>query len=178
MPEENDDQNDSEITLKRSQIRAMERDAKLTREATERASAAERKLAIIEAGLDMTNPTVAFFARHYDGELTADAVRQAASEAGILVDPVGGSPSGNEGEGEGPTVDSTNARDLIANGAIGDTGKPPERPVRITAIETAREYMNQGATREEAGALAFNQLVAAAAKGDKSVIIPSIGQTA
>jgi hypothetical protein len=46
-------------------------------------SAASRKLAIIEAELPRTK-AMDFFLEHYNGDFTADAIRQAAAESGFL----------------------------------------------------------------------------------------------
>jgi CheY-like chemotaxis protein len=52
----------------------------------EEASAAARKLAFVEAGVDPSLPVAKYFMKGYDGELTADAIRQAAIEAQIIRD--------------------------------------------------------------------------------------------
>lgn len=44
----------------------------------------KRELAFFKAGIDIDDPRMKYFAKGYDGELTADAVRQAAMEAGFL----------------------------------------------------------------------------------------------
>lgn len=55
----------------------------LTVEAEE-GRAAKRELAFINAGIDTSQGIGKFFAKSYDGELTADAVKAAAIEEGVI----------------------------------------------------------------------------------------------
>ena len=50
------------------------------------ASAAARELAFVKAGIDPELPISKYFVKAYDGELTADAIREAGIEAGLLKD--------------------------------------------------------------------------------------------
>ena len=52
----------------------------------EEVSAAARKLEFVEAGVDANLPLAKYFVKGYDGELTPDAIRQAAIEAQIIQD--------------------------------------------------------------------------------------------
>ena len=44
----------------------------------------KRELAFFKAGIDTDDPRMKYFAKGYEGELSADAVRQAAMDAGFL----------------------------------------------------------------------------------------------
>jgi hypothetical protein len=44
----------------------------------------KRELAFFKAGIDTDDPRMKYFTKGYEGELTADAVRQAAMDAGFL----------------------------------------------------------------------------------------------
>ena len=44
----------------------------------------KRELAFFKAGIDTDDPRMRYFVKGYDGELTAEAVRGAATEAGFL----------------------------------------------------------------------------------------------
>lgn len=86
---DDDDDDDDEpggrtVTLRRDQIRQLEKQAKAATEATARADAAERKLAFAEAGLSLADPKMAYFVKGYDGEMTAAAITEAATTAGFL----------------------------------------------------------------------------------------------
>ena len=52
----------------------------------EAASSAARELAFVKAGIDPELPISKYFLKAYDGELTADAIREAGIEAGLLKD--------------------------------------------------------------------------------------------
>ena len=52
----------------------------------QQASEAERKLAFVEAGVDPSLPVAKYFMKGYDGELTPEAIREAAIEAQIISD--------------------------------------------------------------------------------------------
>ena len=53
-------------------------------EADARAEAAERKAALIEAGIDLKTPLGKYFAENYKGEATEEAVRNAAGVIGLI----------------------------------------------------------------------------------------------
>ncbi len=76
-----DDSGDSGDDLK--SLRAAANRAKRT--AQER-DAAIRELAFVKAGIDTDNPRLAYFYKGYDGELSKDAIRQAAAEAGFITE--------------------------------------------------------------------------------------------
>lgn len=65
--------------LRNLEARNKELEAKLS-EATE----AQRKLAFVEAGVDISSPASRYFVKGYDGEMTADAIRQAAQETNLI----------------------------------------------------------------------------------------------
>ena len=46
--------------------------------------AAKRELAFIKAGIPVEDPRMGYFMRGYDGEITAEAIRQAAIDAGFV----------------------------------------------------------------------------------------------
>lgn len=50
------------------------------------ASTAARELAFVKAGIDPELPISKYFVKAYDGELNADAIREAGIEAGLLKD--------------------------------------------------------------------------------------------
>ena len=65
--------------LRNLEVKNKELEAKLL-EATE----AQRKLAFVEAGVDINAPSSRYFVKGYDGEMTADAIRQAAQEVNLI----------------------------------------------------------------------------------------------
>lgn len=82
----NDDGQDQRyVRLSREQIRTLERDAKQARQAQEKLAALERKLALNEAGVGSLNEMQqkALLAT-IDGDITAEAARQAAEALGFV----------------------------------------------------------------------------------------------
>lgn len=53
-------------------------------DAIARADAAERKVALIEAGVDMSTPLGKYFADTYKGDATVDAIKDAAGQIGLI----------------------------------------------------------------------------------------------
>jgi hypothetical protein len=84
---DDDSDNDSDerfVRLDRSQIRAMEKDAKAARKAQQEAETLRRELAFVRAGVgDLTERQQKALFATIDGDITADAVRAAAEELGF-----------------------------------------------------------------------------------------------
>lgn len=64
--------------------RGLRRAANKSKKLESELAALRRELAFTRAGIDPEDPKMKYFVRGYDGEMTADAVRQAALEAGFL----------------------------------------------------------------------------------------------
>jgi hypothetical protein len=75
------DDGDKRVSMKRSNIDALEAKAR-------RAEAAERENAFYKAGIDPTDTRMGYFLRGYEGEMNAEAIKAAATEAGFLAAPV------------------------------------------------------------------------------------------
>lgn len=75
---------DKTVTLKRSQIRAIEDKAKRFDAAEAEKTALARELAFLKAGIPSDHPVTPYFVKGYDGELTADAIKAAAVVAGLV----------------------------------------------------------------------------------------------
>lgn len=71
------------VQMSRRDIRALERKAKAAEQATAEANAALRELAFLKAGIPDTGPG-RLFSKAYDGELNAEAIRQAAIDFEII----------------------------------------------------------------------------------------------
>lgn len=68
----------------RAQLRNLEAKNKELEAKLSEATNAQRKLAFVEAGVDINAPISRYFVKAYDGEMTADAIRQAAQEANLI----------------------------------------------------------------------------------------------
>lgn len=166
------------VKAPRSQIRTLQDQAKRGRDAETRAERAERELAFMRAGIDLTTERGQFFAQGYDGELTPEAIRAKAQTVGAL-DAAPAPTEENAGEeadqatsdtpleeGEG---DLSNVRNDLAQGAPADEQAPAE-PYQ----EAERVYENamaEGAPWRVAVGGAINSLANAAQRGDQRVIL-------
>ena len=72
---------------KRNWRRELEEQAAAGRAAQEQLAQAQRELAFHKAAIPMDAPGISYFVKGYDGDLTADAIRKAAQDAGFLKAP-------------------------------------------------------------------------------------------
>jgi hypothetical protein len=72
----------------RSRIKELESEIKLYRQQAAEAEQAKRELAFVKAGIDPADTAAKYFVKAYDGELTSDAIKQAAVEARLLSAPL------------------------------------------------------------------------------------------
>lgn len=82
-PNEPDDRADTQVTLSRSQLNKLEKNA---REMKARAEKAERSLAFAQAGINLSDPKNKYFVNGYDGEIKPEDIKKAAVEAGFLTE--------------------------------------------------------------------------------------------
>lgn len=68
----------------RAQLRNLEAKNKELEAKLSEATEAQRKLAFVEAGVDLNAPISRYFVKAYDGEMTAEAIRAAATEANLI----------------------------------------------------------------------------------------------
>jgi hypothetical protein len=79
-----DDQDQTDL-VPRSQIRQLEEKAKKAGELQTQLEEMQRRVAFSEAlGTAVNDPKVRYFIKGYDGELTSEAIRAEALEAGLL----------------------------------------------------------------------------------------------
>jgi hypothetical protein len=97
-----DDDGSPHVTLKRSDIRRLEKKANQVDQLQNELAQLRRDSAFREAGINpAADPRLSFFMKAYEGDYTADAIKAAATEAGFLQaspppgapDPSGGGPS-------------------------------------------------------------------------------------
>jgi hypothetical protein len=85
MPDDDYPESLDEDMVPRSQIKELEAAAKRSKELEERLANVEREAAFARAlGTEVTKPAMSYFVKGYEGELDADAIRAAATEAGFL----------------------------------------------------------------------------------------------
>lgn len=180
------------VRVRRGQIKDVASKAKAHDEAMAEATAAKRELAFMRAGIDLAakDEKTRFFADHYDGELTAEAIKAKAEAFGVMeAQPAPNSAEGeaaaNEAAGLTPGGDTRlEAGEAAQNreSAALRQGSQPDQPVPADPVSEAesvhRTALQQGAQEKVALGGAFNTLVNAAAQGDSRVIVPSPRQPA
>jgi hypothetical protein len=82
----------------RARMRELENEVKTAREQLAVAQSAQRELAFVKAGVDLSAPVTKYFVKGYDGELTPEAIRAAAEEANLI--PKTETPTENKPETE------------------------------------------------------------------------------
>lgn len=82
--EDDYDQPTSETNPVRARMKQLEKEAKELRKQVAEFSASQRELAFVKAGIDPASPQAKYFVKGYDGDLTPDAIRQAAEEAQLI----------------------------------------------------------------------------------------------
>jgi len=149
-------------TPENANLRQLREKAKAGEQALAKLAEFERKDAIRESGIDTNTPLGKLFLKSYDGELTADALKEAAGEYGVPI--VGQAPA----EDVTPPENGTEERQALADGAGADTGVSPD-PNQV-AHENFKADMAAGMS-EEAGIGTFIATKARAAHmGDPRVI--------
>ena len=114
-----DDDNEQVVQLRRSQIRAMERDAKAARQAQKDLADARREIAFAKAGLgDLTEKQTKALLANIDGDLTADAARDTAVELGFIKPPADSAPDVERQQMEQMSQASAGAADPGGEDAI------------------------------------------------------------
>jgi hypothetical protein len=121
---------------------------------------------MLRAGLDPESaeqPINKLFFEGYRGDLTSEAVLEAAKSYGLVRPPEDG-PSGDvtDPEERRQTLD----RQVASGGAKPDAETPSEDP-RITALKVGQEMLDAGSTQEAAFGRAFDE-IAAAGFGEKA----------
>jgi len=137
MSDYNDEYDDAEVEAaeqrtepesprKNDWRRRLEADAEAGRKAQAEAAQARRELAFLKAGVDLESPLGKLFAKGYDGDLTPDAVKSAAVEAGIVEQPQAAVPQ-----------EELAAHDRFAQAAGGATSQTDEQAY-LTDLEAAQ----------------------------------------
>lgn len=132
--DQTDDQGDDSDLVPRAHIRQLEEKAKKTREYEERITNLEREAAFARAlGTAADDPAAKYFVKGYDGELTVEAIREAALEARVL------SPPSKE---QSSSPDLT-AHDRISAASAGaGENAPPDLVAEINAAKSPEEVLD------------------------------------
>jgi hypothetical protein len=82
--EEDFDSNEVDAVGDGGDIKSLRRAANGKKQLEKELADLKRELAFSKAGLPMNDPKMSYFVKGYDGDMTAEAIRQAALEAGFL----------------------------------------------------------------------------------------------
>lgn len=153
-------------------IRQLREKAEKVDEATARALAAERKLAILESGIDAETELGKFFIENYQGDISdVSALKEAAQKLSVPFKGATSAEAEQETGGEAETSEPTGSaeRQALATGSPADTGTQ-EHPMK-RAQDVFDQAMKDGETWEQAAGLAINALANAAEAGDPRAIV-------
>ena len=116
----------------RAAMRAMESEIKSLRQQAIESESTKRELAFVKAGIDPSDAAAKYFVKGYDGELTQDAIKQAAIEARLLSHTIS-----DEEVSEQKAWKQTNQ---VAAGA-GSSSELPSLESRLNAAKSSAEVM-------------------------------------
>lgn len=68
----------------RARMKQLEKEANELRKQVAEFATAKQELAFVKAGIDTSNPRFKYFVKGYDGDLTPEAIREAAEEAQLI----------------------------------------------------------------------------------------------
>ena len=111
-------------------IKSLRRAANSKKKLEQELAEAKRLLAFARAGIDPDDPKMRYFVKGYDGELTAEAVREAAAEAGFLAP----APSSNAQQ-----ASVAAAQDRIVNASAGALYEDTSEAAALARMEAAMD---------------------------------------
>ena len=159
-----DEQNTTEEA---DHIKALREKAKLADQVASEKSVLERKVAILEAGVNTTTPVGAMFLKSYDGELTTEAIKAAAAEVGLVEGQP--TPEPEPGSPGTPEAQTQQVREGLSQGNVA----PFEEPVKSAkdnAWDTFTNARKSGMREEDARQEAFASFIEAGLRGDSTAL--------
>lgn len=156
---------EAQVTLKREQIRSMERDAKEAR-------TLRKEIAFMKAGIDTEKGVGKLAFNSYDGDFTPEAITAFAEEYGITASSGTQTDTGNPNPSryDASEEEQTGVRRLTTSGGTPDDGS--EDP-RSAAVKVGRQ-VRQERTQDDAIAAAVSVLATAAKNGDQRAIVREV----
>lgn len=79
-----DDQTESSSNPVRQRMKQLEKENRETKKLLAELQNQAKELAFVKAGLDMNSPMAKYFVKGYDGDLTPEAIREAAMEVQLI----------------------------------------------------------------------------------------------
>lgn len=125
------DSNDIDPSGDAGDIKSLRRAASGKKQLEKELEDLRRELAFAKAGLPMDDPRLKYFVKGYDGELSAEAIREAATEAGFLAPQV---------QGEDPAKAATGAaQQRVMQAASGVSYEGMSEEAALAQLESAME---------------------------------------
>lgn len=148
-------------------IKALRDKAKQADSISAEKSALERKVAVLEAGVNTSTPLGQMFLKSYEGDLTAEAIQAAAAEVGL----VQGQPDPQPEPGS-PGTPEAEAQSVRNELGVSQPAPFEEevKPAKDRAWDVFSDSRKQGMREEDARAEAFASFIEAGLKGDKSAL--------
>lgn len=149
------------------QLRELAKKGEKAEASEARAEAAERRIAILESGIDTATPLGKFFTENFKGDVSdLEAMKAAATELGVTFRD-GAEPVVTDTP---PEPNGTDERRVLAADSPADTG------VEVNPVEEATKQFfvdhQTGATWENAAGTWMAKQAGAALAGDQRVIVP------
>jgi hypothetical protein len=79
-----DDQTEFQSNPVRQRMKQLEKENREFKKQLAESQEAQKKLAFVEAGITLNSPMAKYFIKGYDGELSPEAIREAAMEAQLI----------------------------------------------------------------------------------------------
>ena len=114
-------------------IKSLRRAASSKKKLEQELADMKRELAFTKAGINPDDPRMRYFVKGYDGEMTSEAVRAAALEAGFL--------SSQQGQPNPAQQQAAYAQDRVVNAAAGAIYEDASEDAALARLEAA---MNEG----------------------------------
>jgi hypothetical protein len=125
------DSNEVESDGDTGDIKSLRRAANGKKQLEKELADLKRELAFSRAGLPMNDPKLKYFVKGYDGEMSAEAIREAAAEAGFL---------SSEPQGEDPTMAAAGAaQNRVMQAAAGVSYEGLSEDAALAQLEAAME---------------------------------------
>ena len=128
---DDDFDSDDDATGDSGDIKSLRRAANSKKKLEQELNELKRELAFAKAGLALEDPKMKYFVKGYEGEMTAEAIREAALEAGFLA---------SQQQGEDPNLAAAGAaqqRVMQAASGVGFEGLTEE--AALAQLESAMQ---------------------------------------
>jgi hypothetical protein len=161
-------------------IKQMRARSKRTEDAEAENTVLKKKMAFMEAGVDVTNPDAQFLIDGWTGELDPAEIAKTAERMGLLTSSPEGGGEEAEPSSPDPEISESEREGAAASADLGvavvSDLEQPEEDAYDSAMSLAERALTDGAKFEDALAIALNSVVSSAHEGDPNVIIdPNAG---